>query len=191
MRDMSGTWTMCFVALWLAAPIAMAEGTSVPFVPEGFGAKSIGGKGGKVLWVTSLADEGPGTLREALEVRGPRIVRFKVGGSIRLSRPLVVRENGRLTLDGASAASWGGVSVCEYGFEFEDCEDLIVTHIRQRRARIDNGADGGCFALVKCRRVLFDHCSGAWSTDERLTRATTSSCTWSAFRHSPVGTSTG
>ena len=50
---------------------------------EGFGARSKGGKGGRILRVTSLDDSGPGTLREALTASGPRIIRFDIGGTIR------------------------------------------------------------------------------------------------------------
>ena len=140
----------------------------IHLTPEGFGAKSIGGKGGMLLWVTTLADNTPGSLREALRVAGPRIIRFKVGGVIDLAGPLVVRKNGRVTIDGASASPYGGVTLRNYGLEFEDCDDVIVTHLRQRRAHLDNEADGGCFGLLRCNRVLFDHCSGAWSTDENF-----------------------
>ena len=139
-----------------------------PLVPEGFGAESIGGKDGRVLWVTTLADSGPGSLRQALGSPEPRVIRFKVGGAIDLAGPLVVRKNGRVTIDGASAASYGGITLRNYGLDFEDCNDVIVTHLRQRRAQMDKGADGGCFGLLRCNRVLLDHCSGAWSTDENL-----------------------
>ena len=47
---------------------------------EGGGAWTPGGRGGKVLVVTSLDDSGPGTLREAVEASGPRIVVFGVAG---------------------------------------------------------------------------------------------------------------
>ena len=49
---------------------------------EGYGAYARGGRGGKVLWVTNLNDSGPGSLREAVEAKGPRTVLFRVGGVI-------------------------------------------------------------------------------------------------------------
>ena len=156
---------LCVVIALITCRATAAPG---PLAPEGFGAKSVGGKGGKELWVTTLADGGEGSLREALNAVGPRIIKFKVGGAIGLAGALVVRGNGRVTIDGASAAPHGGITLRGYGLEFEDCDDVIVTHLRQRRAQMGKGADGGCFGLTRCNRVLFDHCSGAWSTDENF-----------------------
>ena len=49
---------------------------------EGFGAASIGGRGGTVYEVNNLNDSGPGSLRAAVEASGSRIVVFRVGGTI-------------------------------------------------------------------------------------------------------------
>src|SRR5207302_7415087 len=58
---------------------------------EGYGAYAKGGRGGKVLFVTNLSDSGPGSLREAIEAKGPRTVIFRVGGVIE-TKGLVIRE---------------------------------------------------------------------------------------------------
>ena len=138
------------------------------FRAEGFGATSIGGQGGRVIQVTNLADSGKGTLREALSSTGPRIIQFEVGGEIRLASPLFVVNNGRVTIDGRSALPYGGITLRNYGLDLVKCEDVIVTNIRQRRAKFGMGGDGGCFGLLQCKRVLLDHCSGAWSSDENF-----------------------
>lgn len=57
---------------------------------EGFGATTPGGRGGRVIKVTNLNDAGPGSLREALEAEGPRIVVFDVGGVINLQKDIRV-----------------------------------------------------------------------------------------------------
>lgn len=53
---------------------------------EGFGARTPGGKGGRVLTVTTLADSGPGSLREAVSTKDPRTIRFQVAGEIHPAR---------------------------------------------------------------------------------------------------------
>jgi hypothetical protein len=58
---------------------------------EGFGSHTPGGRGGSVYEVTTLADGGPGSLRDALSEAG-RIVVFRVAGTIELDEPLAVRE---------------------------------------------------------------------------------------------------
>ncbi|MBD3321254.1 MAG: hypothetical protein GF350_09185, partial [Chitinivibrionales bacterium] len=74
----------------------------IPAFPgaEGFGKYAQGGRGGKILAVTSLEDYDPseedtipGTFRWACEQAGPRIVIFKVSGTIELKAPVCVRES--------------------------------------------------------------------------------------------------
>ena len=70
---------------WAARPVDLPQ-ADIPAFPgaEGGGAYALGGRGGKVIVVTSLEDRGPGTLREACETGGARIVVFNVAGIIRL-----------------------------------------------------------------------------------------------------------
>jgi hypothetical protein len=123
----------------------------------GYGALAKGGDGGEIVWVTNLNDSGPGSLRTALALRKPRIVKFKVGGTIQLKDRLLV-QSGRVTIDGLSAAAYGGITV-QGGLAFSKCEDVIVRHIRSR-----GGYD--TMGLYGCRRVLIDHVSTAWAIDE-------------------------
>ena len=66
---------------------------------EGAGAQSLGGRGGRVIVVTSLADSGPGTLRAAVMAKGPRTVVFAVAGTIALAKPIKISEP-RITIAG-------------------------------------------------------------------------------------------
>ncbi len=146
-------------------PAAAAEGAAsdvLALVAEGFGAESIGGEGGEVMWVTNLNDSGPGSFREAVTAAGPRIVKFKVGGIIKLDTNIAV-SSGRLTIDGASAADEGGITLHGRGIEFHglECRDVIVRHLRVRRSTGDCiGVGGGA------HRVVIDHCSVSWASDE-------------------------
>ena len=85
----------------LANPPARPESSPIPAFPgaEGAGAFTKGGRGGRILGVTTLADYLPGrdavipgSLRSAIEAKGPRIVVFRVSGNIDLKDEIVVRE---------------------------------------------------------------------------------------------------
>jgi len=80
-----------FSTLFVAQTVA-----SVPAFPgaEGFGAQSVGGRGGRVLFVTNLNDGGPGSLRSATEADGPRTVIFRVSGTIALKSTLAIKKIG-------------------------------------------------------------------------------------------------
>src|SRR5262245_10172464 len=137
--------------------------------PEGFGATSRGGAGGRTITVTSLADSGPGTLREALRADGPRKVGFAVAGTIALESRLRV-TSGRVTIDGATAPGTG-VTLLNHGIQFVgDCDDLIVRHLRIRV--VTGGESGDCLLFWgnqgTVERVLVDHCSLMGATDEVL-----------------------
>lgn len=132
---------------------------------EGFGAETPGGRGGRVLVVRNLADSGPGSLREALKTKGPRIVVFAVSGIIDLKSPLRVTEP-YLTLAGQSAP---GMGVCLRGEGLRiETHDVVVRHLRSRPGEglgreVDAVSVGGA-----AKRVVLDHCSATWSVDEAL-----------------------
>src|SRR5690349_12327269 len=79
---------------------------------EGFGAYTPGGRGGDIRLVTNLEDNDDksevihGSLREAVEAKGPRIVLFRVSGTIHLKQWLTISEP-YITIAGQSAPGDG------------------------------------------------------------------------------------
>ncbi len=132
---------------------------------EGFGAATPGGRGGRVIAVTSLADSGPGTLRAAVQTPGPRIVVFRVAGLIDLAKPLRITEP-FVTIAGQSAP---GDGICLRGSELSiQTHDVIVRYLRVRPgdilgAEVDAVNIGGT-----SHDVILDHVSATWSVDEAL-----------------------
>src|SRR5262245_43278347 len=74
---------------------------------QGAAAHTPGGRGGKILRVTTLAANGPGSLLAALEADGPRIVVFEVGGVIDMAQHEIKIAKPFLTVAGQTAPSPG------------------------------------------------------------------------------------
>jgi len=121
-----------------AADRAGSAPLRVPAFPgaEGYGACAKGGRGGKVLFVTNLEDYNPekekpipGSLRAACMAKGPRIVIFRVSGTIHLKTTLLIEEP-YLTLAGQTAP---GDGICVRGQQVHIAtHDVVVRHMRFR-----------------------------------------------------------
>ena len=132
---------------------------------EGGGAYTAGGRGGEVYVVTSLADSGPGTLREACEKGGARIVVFNVAGVIRLSSPIHVRAP-YISILGQTAP---GDGVCVTGDSFLiDTHDVVVRHMRFRRGAMDVAFRDDALGGNAVGNILIDHVSSSWGLDENM-----------------------
>src|SRR5207245_4388504 len=115
----------------LSAFILAAPGPSPIAFPgaEGFGARTPGGRGGRVIAVTNLNDSGPGSFREACLAKGPRVVIFRVSGIIDLQTPISITEP-YITIAGQTAP---GDGVCLKRSEFViRTHDAIVRFLRSR-----------------------------------------------------------
>ena len=146
---------------------AAAAASDLPAFPgaEGFGAHTPGGRGGKVIFVTNLKDFGPGSFREACEADGPRIVVFRVSGTIQLERPITVTKP-YLTIAGQTAPG-DGICLRDYTFGI-DTHDVVVRYLRSRLGD-EKKEEADCIDLLNgAHDCVIDHCSATWSVDECL-----------------------
>ncbi len=134
--------------------------------------RTQGGKGGEVIRVTTLKNEGPGSLKAALETKGPRIVVFEVGGVIDLAQTNLSITEPFLTLAGQTAPS-PGITLIRGGMRIE-AHDVIVQHIRIRPGDVGDPKqsgwepDGLSTVGANAHDIVVEHCSFTWATDENL-----------------------
>jgi hypothetical protein len=131
---------------------------------------------GTLLRVTTLAADGPGSLRQALEDPRPRLIVFEVGGVIDLQgRSLDVRSPW-LTVAGQTAPD-PGITLIRGSLSIET-HDVLIQHIAVRPGDGGPGSphkDWSPDAIGAHRgnagpvhHVVFDHCSATWAIDENL-----------------------
>ncbi len=135
------------------------------------GASTRGGLGGQIIRVTSLAANGPGSLRAALEAAGPRVIVFEVAGIIDLNRQDLVLDQPFVTIAGQTAPS-PGITLIRGGMKIR-AHDVIMQHLRFRMgdAGLPKGNGYEVDVSIEGRNahnVWVDHCSVAWGTDENL-----------------------
>lgn len=139
----------------------------IPAFPgaEGGAMWTPGGRGGKVLTVTNLNDDGEGSFRWACEQGGARIVVFNVAGIIRLKTPLIVKSP-YITIAGQTAP---GDGVCIAGESvWIDTHDVVIRHMRFRRGETNVGRRDDCIGGNPIGNIMLDHLSCSWGLDENI-----------------------
>ncbi len=163
--------TLLAVSLAIAATLASAQGQPLAFPGAvGWGAETPGGRGGRILRVTTLDADGPGSLKAAIEAKGPRIVVFEVAGVIDLHRSVLKVYEPYLPIAGQTAPS-PGITIIRGGMDVHG-HDVVIRHIRIRTGA-DNqpkrsGWEPDAFGTVSAHHVIVDHCSFSWALDENM-----------------------
>lgn len=154
---------------------AMAQLPAFPGA-EGFGKYASGGRGGKVVYVTSLADDTdgntPGTLRWAIQQYPgePLTVCFAVSGEIRLVKDLRFNRRENFTLAGQTAPGLG-IVITHNKVNFGGSSNFIVRNIRFRVGVEDvngNAIYQNAVGAENCSNYIFDHCDFGWSGEENM-----------------------
>ncbi len=166
------------MAMLGAPPAAAAADPQALAFPgaQGWAAHTPGGRGGRIIKVTTLDAEGPGSFSEAVKAKGPRTVVFEVGGVIDLGMKTVRIDEPFLTIAGQTAPQ-PGVTFIKGGLVVA-AHDVVIRHIRVRPG--DGGLPkmaGVDFDAITTTRgahdVIVDHCSLTWATDENLSASST------------------
>src|SRR5450432_1175102 len=158
-RRRCGAMALVIVMAAMAAGEAVAAPLAFPGA-EGFAAAVTGGRKGQVVHVTTLADSGTGSLRDALSGSN-RIVVFDVSGVIKPASVLVVGGD-NITLAGQSAP---GDGITIYGREtsFSGRSNIIVRYLRFRQGMIDtSGSAQKTVNITDGQNMIFDHVSIQW-----------------------------
>ncbi len=149
-----------------------SDSTGVKAFPgaQGFGALATGGRGGRVIKVTTLNASGTGSLQEALNVNEPRIIVFDVSGVIEAD--IIIIPYGNVTIAGQTSPG-GGITIKGrlYGAYQYGVDNMIIRHLRIRPEFDAGEHDGETFDSIQFSRnrlLIFDHMSVAFGVDETI-----------------------
>lgn len=136
----------------------------------GWAATTPGGRGGRIIRVTSLAPDGPGSFKAAIEAKGPRIIVFEVAGVIDMGRQTLKISEPHVTIAGQTAPS-PGITLIKTGIDIAT-HDVVIRHIRVRTGvdgqRKLSGWEADSLSTVGAHNVIIDHCSFTWAIDENM-----------------------
>lgn len=191
MKKTISLFLFLFIVVSLIPSLAAAADLTPAFPgAEGAAMYITGGRGGEVYEVTSLEDYAasetpiPGTLRYGLaKVANSNskstVIVFRVSGTIHLKEKIKTNVY-NLTIAGQTAPG-GGIAIGNYSVSLGG-SNIIIRYIRFRGgfAELDDTFS------PNAPKMMIDHCSFSWSTDEVLSTKDKSSITvqWSIISDS-------
>ena len=134
----------------------------------GFGTDTPGGRKGQIIYVTNLNDSGDGSLRSALTASGPRLVLFRVSGTISLMKDIDIEEP-YLTIAGQTAPG-EGVQVRGAQIHIKT-HDIIVRYLKVRSGDLMGpSTEGNRDAITinnkdQAYNIVIDHSTMIWGPD--------------------------
>jgi hypothetical protein len=143
---------------------------------EGFGKDATGGRGGKIVEVTTTNFSGPGSLKEALEMSGARTIIFRVGGTIQGqgSEYLQIPSgSGDVTIAGETAPG-NGILIRGARLRIR-ANNVIIKHVRFRQDPNSSAGSNddaltidGTGLSSPLKDIIISHCSFSWGLDGNL-----------------------
>ncbi len=142
---------------------------------EGFGKYTSGGRGGKVVYVTTLEDDANGEIEGSLrwavkQFPGePLTVCFAVTGEIRLSKDLRINRK-NYTIAGQTAPGMG-ILISHNKVNCGGSENFIIRNIRFRVGKETTSGEfckENAFGAENCSHFILDHCDFGWSAEENI-----------------------
>jgi hypothetical protein len=153
-------FTLCLMSCFNCRP---------PVFPgaEGYGIDTPAGRGGRIIHVSNLSDDGPGSFRAAVEAPGRRIIVFDLSGTIELQSDIRITEP-YVTIAGQTAPS-PGIQLRNQTVRVET-HDVLMQHLAIRPGdSYVSGHAGSIHALLVSSasyNCVFDHLSFYWGIDE-------------------------
>jgi pectate lyase len=149
---------------------------------------TTGGRGGRVIKVTNLNASGAGSLRDALNQSGRRIIVFDVSGTIRVAGQggkyggILYVSNGNVTIAGQTAPG-AGITI-EGRLYIADVENVVIRHLRIRPEYDGSNVNQfDALQIYESSRVMIDHVSASFGVDETVDAYTAQDVTvqWSTI----------